>query len=285
MRREVSPFVLERAQREVGAKALGKPRGGDLQLLGQPQRVEQLDLLVAGEVGRLQVVEEGAQLRRRAEDEGVEVRHGDARAGPVQREGELPPPPRCELDDAAGRDGARDEGGRGVHAAGWGVATKKARCPARAGGGVAGSLLLFRNFEHEDLFEVVRLANRSLNETYDGGLFLQLGDLYPDGFIVAEARDGIHGFLLGVVERAYEARVLILAVDERARGRGIGARLVRLFEERFLARGIRRINLEVRVTNASAIRLYEKLGFEKRKVLPAYYADGEDAYLMTKLIA
>jgi ribosomal-protein-alanine N-acetyltransferase len=146
-------------------------------------------------------------------------------------------------------------------------------------------LLLFRNFEHEDLFEVVRLANRSLNETYDGGLFLQLGDLYPDGFIVAEGRDGIQGFLLGVIERAYEARVLILAVDERARGRGGGARLERLLEERYLSRGIRLINLEVRLTNLNAIRLYEKLGFEKRKILLTYYADGEDAYLMTKLIA
>jgi ribosomal-protein-alanine N-acetyltransferase len=150
---------------------------------------------------------------------------------------------------------------------------------------VASMLLHFRNFEHEDLFEVVRLANRSLNETYDGGLFLQLGDLYPDGFIVAEGRDGIQGFLLGVIERAYEARILILAVDERARSRGVGARLVRLFEERFLARGVRRINLEVRVSNERAIRLYERLGFERRKVLPRYYADGEDAYLMTKLVA
>ena len=150
---------------------------------------------------------------------------------------------------------------------------------------VASSLIHFRDFEHDDLFEVVRLANRALNETYDGGLFLQLGDLYPEGFIVAEGRDGIHGFLLGVIERAYEARILILAVDEEARGRGVGARLVRLFEERFRARAIRRINLEVRIGNETAIRLYERLGFERRKILPKYYADGEDAYLMTKLIA
>ncbi len=58
-----------------------------------------------------------------------------------------------------------------------------------------------------------------------------------------------------------------------------------MFEERFRARGIRRINLEVRVTNQPAITLYEALGFEKRKVLPQYYGDGEDAYLMSKLVA
>ena len=161
---------------------------------------------------------------------------------------------------------------------------RKSTCRASSDASAVPSLLHFRNFEHEDLFEVVRLANRSLNESYDGGLFLQLGDLYPEGFIVAESREGILGFLLGVIERAYEARILILAVDENARGRGIGARLVRLFEERFRERGIRRVNLEVRVTNEAAIRLYEKMGFERRRVLAKYYADGEDAYLMSKIV-
>lgn len=150
---------------------------------------------------------------------------------------------------------------------------------------MASSLIHFRNFEAEDLYEVVRLANRTLNESYDGGLFLQLGDLYPDGFIVAEGRHGIFGFILGVIERAYEARILILAVDENARGRGIGHRLVTLFEERFHHRGVRRINLEVRTSNEHAIRLYERMGFERRKVLPTYYADGEDAYLMSKIVS
>ena len=145
--------------------------------------------------------------------------------------------------------------------------------------------LYYRDFEQDDLYDVVRLANRSLNESYDGGLFLQLGDIYPDGFIVCEAKSGMSGFLLGVIERAYEARILILAVDEGARGRGIGRRLVELFEERFEHRAIRRINLEVRVSNAPAIALYGGLGFEKRRTLEQYYADGEDAFVMTKLVA
>ncbi|MHB8586348.1 MAG: GNAT family N-acetyltransferase [Thermoplasmatota archaeon] len=145
-------------------------------------------------------------------------------------------------------------------------------------------LVLFRNFEPEDLFEIVQMANRCLNESYDGGLFLQLGDLYPDGFIVVEGPQGLMGFLLGVVERAYEARVLILAVDSQYRGQGLGRRLVKMFEERFGRRGIRRVNLEVRVSNQPAIRLYESLGFEQRRVLPRYYGDGEDAFLMSKLV-
>lgn len=142
-----------------------------------------------------------------------------------------------------------------------------------------------RNFRPEDLFPVLRLANRTLNENYEGGLFLHLADLYPDGFIIAEDGEHVVGFILGVVERAYEARILILAVDDDYRQRGIGSELVRLFIDRFRRGGVRRVKLEVRVSNVAAIRLYERLAFERKKVLPSYYADGEDAYLMSRSIA
>ncbi|MFZ0894134.1 MAG: hypothetical protein WAZ77_06490 [Candidatus Nitrosopolaris sp.] len=38
--------------------------------------------------------------------------------------------------------------------------------------------------------------------------------------------------------------------------------------------------LEVRVSNESAVRMYERLGFQIKSRLRAYYRDGEDAYLM-----
>ena len=40
------------------------------------------------------------------------------------------------------------------------------------------------------------------------------------------------------------------------------------------------IYLEVRVSNESAVRMYERLGFQIKSRLRAYYRDGEDAYLM-----
>ena len=40
------------------------------------------------------------------------------------------------------------------------------------------------------------------------------------------------------------------------------------------------IYLEVRTSNRSAIKMYEKLGFQIKSTLRAYYRDGEDAYLM-----
>jgi ribosomal-protein-alanine N-acetyltransferase len=42
------------------------------------------------------------------------------------------------------------------------------------------------------------------------------------------------------------------------------------------------IYLEVRISNIPAIRLYEKYGFRKARIIKGYYSDGEDAYVMVK---
>ena len=40
--------------------------------------------------------------------------------------------------------------------------------------------------------------------------------------------------------------------------------------------------LEVRVSNVGAVRLYKKLGFTVERKIKHYYADGENAYVMSK---
>ena len=75
--------------------------------------------------------------------------------------------------------------------------------------------------------------------------------------------------------------VMNLAVDPDHWRKGIGRQLLeRLFEdtERDLERGI---TLEVRVSNAAAIRLYRSLGFQPTGIRRGYYTDNrEDALIM-----
>jgi ribosomal-protein-alanine N-acetyltransferase len=75
--------------------------------------------------------------------------------------------------------------------------------------------------------------------------------------------------------------VMNVAVDPAYRRRGIATQLLeRLFE---LTKEDRRrgYTLEVRVSNAGAIALYERLGFERRGVRRGYYTDNrEDAVIM-----
>ena len=53
--------------------------------------------------------------------------------------------------------------------------------------------------------------------------------------------------------------------------------------EMLASNGVETINLEVRVSNVPAIRLYKKYGFKECGVRPGYYLDnGEDALIMKR---
>ncbi len=90
------------------------------------------------------------------------------------------------------------------------------------------------------------------------------------------------GFL--IVSRYVDAwHVMNVAVAPEHRGRGIASIMLdRLFD--LTADDARRgYTLEVRVSNATAIRLYERLGFRARGIRRSYYTDNrEDALIMWK---
>jgi len=98
--------------------------------------------------------------------------------------------------------------------------------------------------------------------------------------------DGEDGTLAGylIVSRYVDAwHVMNIAVAPEHRGHGIATMLLeRLFE--LTSEDARRgYTLEVRVSNATAIGLYERLGFEARGIRRGYYTDNrEDALIMWK---
>lgn len=78
-----------------------------------------------------------------------------------------------------------------------------------------------------------------------------------------------------------ELRLMTLAVDPAARRQGIGAELLRRALAVGRAEGARRALLEVRASNAAALRLYERAGFRQFSVREKYYTNPvEDAVLM-----
>ena len=48
--------------------------------------------------------------------------------------------------------------------------------------------------------------------------------------------------------------------------------------------GVESVGLHVRVSNAPAAKLYNAFGYKVAEVIPSYYQDGEDAYLMKKVL-
>ena len=79
-----------------------------------------------------------------------------------------------------------------------------------------------------------------------------------------------------------DAELANIAVAPTHRGQGVGKLLMEKMHDYARTFGAERMLLEVRVSNQSAIGLYEKYGYERYGLRENYYADGEDAYLMQK---
>ena len=101
-------------------------------------------------------------------------------------------------------------------------------------------------------------------------------------FIVAEDEEGnILGYagLHAVLDEGYIDNI---AVEEAARRHGVASALLDVFC-RFGEVNLAFLTLEVRKSNAAAIGLYEKYGFEQVGVRPGFYQrPREDAVIMTR---
>jgi ribosomal-protein-alanine N-acetyltransferase len=137
-----------------------------------------------------------------------------------------------------------------------------------------------------DLKAIDEIERRSYPTPWSRSMFA--GELAKPSSICLGAfeLDGDQGRLSGylIVSRYVDAwHVMNVATDPEQRGRGIAAMLLeRLFE--LTADDVRRgYTLEVRVSNATAIGVYERLGFEARGIRRGYYTDNrEDALIMWK---
>lgn len=78
------------------------------------------------------------------------------------------------------------------------------------------------------------------------------------------------------------ARLYSISVAPEARGRGLAQALLAACEAEAAARGARAMRLEVRRSNSSAARLYERAGYRVIATLESYYPDGEAAHRMEK---
>ena len=137
-----------------------------------------------------------------------------------------------------------------------------------------------------DLRAIEEIERRSYPTPWSRSMFA--GELAKPSSICLGAfeADGDDGRLCGylVVSRYVDAwHVMNIAVAPEQRGRGIATMLLERLFELTADDEHRGYTLEVRVSNDTAIRLYERLGFEARGIRRGYYTDNrEDALIMWK---
>lgn len=106
--------------------------------------------------------------------------------------------------------------------------------------------------------------------------------ILEDDPLPPEERDELVVGFIGVWLLVDEAHVVTIAVRDSHRGRGIGELLLIAAIETALRERQDVVTLECRVSNAVALRLYEKYGFQQVGRRHRYYSDNhEDAYILT----
>lgn len=126
------------------------------------------------------------------------------------------------------------------------------------------------------------MEHASFRET-NAGLLMQLCGA-TDFLVVAVEGVEVLGYALAMPTSEERARVVSLAVKPGYRRMGLGRALLRESLDRLRNAGVGWVELEVRVSNGAARRLYRDVGFSKVGVKSDYYKDGEDAVFMEKRV-
>ncbi len=144
-------------------------------------------------------------------------------------------------------------------------------------------MAVIREATEEDIAVIVQMDHMLGGAVWDEG---QWRDILQSRFyrvFLAEENSEIAGFMVVYIGVA-EVHLMKLFVRQMMRGKGIG----HLFMEKLIdvakESGKALVFLEVSVSNKGAISLYEEFGFKILKVLPDFYGEGKDAYLMLKEI-
>lgn len=92
------------------------------------------------------------------------------------------------------------------------------------------------------------------------------------------------GFIFVIANDESIAHITTIGVAPEHRKRGIARMMLDHAEKALGNKGYGSIVLEVRVSNAAAQKLYTGAGYVTVQLLADYYNNGEDAYLMSKVV-
>lgn len=137
-----------------------------------------------------------------------------------------------------------------------------------------------RELRGEDISALAEIESKSFSMPWSEKDFAELLKHEYCFYLVALADEKVVG-CCGYTDILGEANIDNVVVAEGYRNRGVGQKLLEELIRRGTENRIHAFTLEVRVSNAAAIHVYEKFGFVSEGVRPNFYEKpAEDALIM-----
>ncbi len=136
---------------------------------------------------------------------------------------------------------------------------------------------------NRDIISVVEIDRKCFSHPWGVNEFFREINYNKFGrYYVAELDKKIIGYI-GSWFLGDLIHITTIAVDPEYRRKGVGKKLMDFIIDIGKNEKVKKVVLEVRVSNLIAQKLYEKLGFIIEKIKKEYYPDNrEDAYYMVK---
>ena len=141
--------------------------------------------------------------------------------------------------------------------------------------------MIFRPLQESDLPQIQEIELASFSDAWREADFFSYLRFPVLQAIVAEEGGQVCGYACIQVV-CEEMELQNIAVSPLLRGKGLGSKLLAEAERCAKEKGAEISFLEVRVSNAPAISLYQKFAYQTVAVRKRYYPDGEDALVMKK---
>ena len=139
----------------------------------------------------------------------------------------------------------------------------------------------FRPASSDDISAILEIENKTNKMPWTEAQFISSMEVGHFSVVLHE-ESNIQGFAI-YSPIVPESHLLNIAIHPTYQGRGLGDKLLKQVILQNKTMGVQVISLEVRVSNLTAIKLYEKSGFLKDAIRPNYYSGPpkEDALLMS----
>lgn len=143
-------------------------------------------------------------------------------------------------------------------------------------------MITYRRMTPEDVPFISKLEEETFSMPWSADSFLEMISKKDARYYVAEEDGRILGGC-GVLMIAGEGNITNVAIAPKDRNKGIGTAMLRHLMAEGDREGLTAYTLEVRVSNAAAIHVYEKLGFVPAGIRPGFYEKPkEDALIFWK---